>query len=205
MFSFLTDQGVYTPTRVLMGGSDSVAYCQATVQAMFDDILYRGLLIWLDDLLGYAESQEALLDLLTRVLRICHEKGLKLNPKKCSFYQTEARWCGRIISAAAVKHYPERIRALQSLPCPKMGKDLQQFVCAMKWMRLSIPGYNVQVRPLLELMEQVCKAARGRTKGKVAKVKLDDVGLTDAHSDCFETCEHMIGSAALLAHPDPTK
>jgi hypothetical protein len=56
MFSFLTDQGVYTPTRVLMGGSDSVTYCQATVQAMFDDILYDGLLIWLNDLLGYADS-----------------------------------------------------------------------------------------------------------------------------------------------------
>ncbi len=82
MFSFLTDHGVYTPTRVLMGGNDSVAYCQTTVQAMFDDILYRGLLISLDDLLGYADSQEALLDLLTRVLRICHENGLKLNPKK---------------------------------------------------------------------------------------------------------------------------
>jgi hypothetical protein len=45
MFFVLTDQRVYTPTRVLMDGSDSVAYCQATVQAMFDDILYRGLLI----------------------------------------------------------------------------------------------------------------------------------------------------------------
>ncbi len=77
---------VDTPARVLMGGSDSVAYCQATVQAMFDDILYRVLLIWLDGLLGYAHSSEALLDLLTRMLRICHEKGLKLNPKKCSFY-----------------------------------------------------------------------------------------------------------------------
>jgi hypothetical protein len=105
-----------------MGGSDSVAYCQATVQAMFDDILYHGLLIWLDDLLGYADSPEALLDLLTSVLRICHEKDLKLNPKKCSFYQKEARWCGRIISAAGVKHDPERIKAIQSLPRPKMGK-----------------------------------------------------------------------------------
>jgi hypothetical protein len=73
-----------------MGGSDSVAYCQATVQAIFDDILYRGLLIWLDALLGYADSPDARLE-LTRVLRICHEKGLKRNPKTCSFYQKEAR------------------------------------------------------------------------------------------------------------------
>ncbi|KAE8983544.1 hypothetical protein PF011_g21139 [Phytophthora fragariae] len=45
LFSFLTDMGVFTPTRVLMGGTDSVAYCQATVQEMFNDFLYKGLLI----------------------------------------------------------------------------------------------------------------------------------------------------------------
>jgi hypothetical protein len=60
------------------------------VQAMFEDVLYHGLLIWLDDVLGYADSQDALLDLLTRVLDICQAKDLKLNPKNCSFYQTEA-------------------------------------------------------------------------------------------------------------------
>jgi hypothetical protein len=44
MFSFLTDMGVYTSTRVMQGGSDSVAYCQSTVQAMFSNQLYRCLL-----------------------------------------------------------------------------------------------------------------------------------------------------------------
>jgi hypothetical protein len=58
-----------------------------------------------------------------------------MNPKRCRFYQKEARWCGRIISAAGVKHDPKRIKALQSLPRPKMGKDLQQFVCAVNWIR----------------------------------------------------------------------
>ncbi len=49
------------------------------------------------------------------------------------------------------------------------------------------------------------QSGRGHTKGKVAKVTLDDVEWTEDHSDCFETCKRMIGSAALLAHPDPTK
>jgi hypothetical protein len=57
----------------------------------------------------------------------------------------------------------------------------------------------------MELMEHVCKVAGGRTKGKVTKVTLDDVGWTEEHSDCFETCKRMIGSNALLVHPDPTK
>nr|CCA25121.1 AlNc14C276G10047 [Albugo laibachii Nc14] len=50
-FSFLTDTGVYTPTRVLMRGSDSGAYCQSMVQEMFSDQYYKELLIWLDDLI----------------------------------------------------------------------------------------------------------------------------------------------------------
>jgi hypothetical protein len=47
-----------------------------------------------------------------------------------------------------------------------MRKDLQQFVRVLNWMRLSIPGYNVQVRPLVELLEQVCKVAGGAHKGQ---------------------------------------
>ncbi|OWY99769.1 hypothetical protein PHMEG_00029176 [Phytophthora megakarya] len=56
--------GIFTPTRVLMGASDSVAYCQSTVQKMFEEFLYNGLLIWLDDLLGYAKTENGLLKLL---------------------------------------------------------------------------------------------------------------------------------------------
>jgi DNA-binding transcriptional ArsR family regulator len=45
IFSFIVDSAVYTPTRVLMGGSDSVAYCQSSVQEMFEELVYNGLLI----------------------------------------------------------------------------------------------------------------------------------------------------------------
>ncbi|POM80151.1 Hypothetical protein PHPALM_2050 [Phytophthora palmivora] len=75
LFSFLTDMGVFTPTRVLMGGTDSVAYCQATVQEMFADYLYKGLLIWLDDLLGYHSTEDGLFTLLKGVLKVCKVKG----------------------------------------------------------------------------------------------------------------------------------
>ncbi len=91
LFSILTDEGVYTPTRVLMGGSDSVAYCQAAVQEIFAQYLYTGVMAWLDDELGYAVSEEKLLCLLEAALGICKDRGLKLNPAKCEFYQQEVK------------------------------------------------------------------------------------------------------------------
>ena len=173
LFSILTDEGIYTPTRVLMGGSDSVAYCQAAVQEMFAKHLYKGLMVWLDDVLGYEESEEKLLCLLAATLEICQERGLKLNPAKCDFYKKEVKWCGRIISASGVKHDPNRIEALCGLAEPTNGKELQQFICAMNWMRTSVPGYNVLVAPMQRCMEKVYQLAVGRTKALVVRVPLD--------------------------------
>lgn len=89
IYSILTEDGVVTPTRVLMGRTNSVAYVQATVQEMFEELFNEGLLIWIliwiDDLLGYADGDDGLLRFLTRVLEICAAKGLKLNPEKCAF------------------------------------------------------------------------------------------------------------------------
>ncbi|KAG3073353.1 hypothetical protein PI124_g23646 [Phytophthora idaei] len=101
IYSILTEEGVITPTRVLMGGTNSVAYVQSTVQEKISEVFNKGLLIWIDNLLGYEKSDEGLLILLKKVLAICAEKGLKLNPQKCSFYLREALWCGRIVSGEA--------------------------------------------------------------------------------------------------------
>lgn len=54
IYSILTDEGVNTPTRVLLGAFNSVAYTQLTGQLMFQELMYAGLLVWIDDLLGYA-------------------------------------------------------------------------------------------------------------------------------------------------------
>ncbi|KAG2950455.1 hypothetical protein PC117_g4442 [Phytophthora cactorum] len=165
IYFILTEEGLITPTRVLMGGANSVAYVQSTVQEMFSEVLNKGLLIWIDDLLGYGKSNEGLLILLKKVLTICAEKGLKLNPKKCSFYLREALWCGRIVSGDGVRHDPARLTALTSLLLPSTDQDLQQFICAMNRMRIAIPAFNKLVAPLSKLMEKVSVGVR-RTKSE---------------------------------------
>ncbi|KAF0735460.1 hypothetical protein Ae201684P_022348 [Aphanomyces euteiches] len=91
-YSFMTPLGVITPTRVLMGQSHAVAYCQGVVEELFGEMIMHGLLGWLDDLLGYARTASDLMDLLKRVLAICQAYGLKLHPKKCAFYTTKTIW-----------------------------------------------------------------------------------------------------------------
>ncbi|KAE9332596.1 hypothetical protein PR003_g14435 [Phytophthora rubi] len=107
-FTFVTHRGMYTPTRVPMGATDAVAYCQGVVEEIFGDLLGNGILCWLDDILGYAADATALMELLDKVLARCEKYGLKLHAKKCQFIATDVKWCGKLISTQKVRHCPER-------------------------------------------------------------------------------------------------
>ena len=58
MFSFMTDRGVYTPKRSIQGALNSATQFQARMSEVFKGILYKKLIIWIDDLLGYCRTYE---------------------------------------------------------------------------------------------------------------------------------------------------
>ncbi|KAF0756866.1 hypothetical protein AaE_004463, partial [Aphanomyces astaci] len=198
-------KGGCDPTRVLMGQTDAVAYCQGVVDEFFGDLLMHGLLGWLDDLLGYAQTTDELLHLLRKVLEICHAYGLKLHPGKCVFYTTRTVWCGKEISADGVAHAPERIQGLCDLGPPQTAADLQQFLCATNWMRGNIPQYTELVAPLTKLLDIAAKAADSRKKTALTRVALSSVGWSGDHLECFDRIKETLKRMVPLSHPDPDK
>jgi hypothetical protein len=53
----------------------------------------------------------------------------------------EANFCGRLISADGTQFDPKGLRTLKQMQTPETGSDLYQVLCAMNWMRVSIPDY----------------------------------------------------------------
>ncbi|KAJ0392197.1 hypothetical protein ATCC90586_010566 [Pythium insidiosum] len=203
-FSFVTHQGIFTPTRVPMGATDAVAYCQGVVAEIFGDLLGHGVLCWLDDILGYAKDEEALLDLLEAVLRRSAKYGLKLHAKKCVFFAREVKWCGKVVSAEGVRHCPERIQGLVDMPLPGTAADLQQFLCAVNWMRQSLPRFNELTAGLYQLLEAAMTAAASRKKAQLARIRLNDVGWTEQHRVQLDAVRQALLGMVPLAHPSPT-
>ncbi|KAH9094099.1 hypothetical protein Ae201684P_016714 [Aphanomyces euteiches] len=204
-YSFMTHFGVYTPTRILMGQTDAVAFCQSVVNELFGDLMYQGVLGWLDDLLGYARSAEQLLVLLEKVLHICQEYRLKLHPKKCDFYLKEEKWCGKVISSEGISHDPSRVQGLCEMKAPTTAAELQQFLCATNWMRASIPLYAQRVDPLRRLLDVATKIAGSAKKTALAKVDLAVAGWTAEHDECFEEVKATLARMVPLAHPSEDK
>lgn len=199
-FSFITDTGVYTPTRVPQGCCDAVMYFQSTMQHIFQENFNNNLLIWLDDILGYNLSFPDLIQTTDYILGKCSEFGLFLNPKKTTIFTKKVKFCGKILSASGVQHDPERTRVLSTMSEPSTAGELQQFLCAMNWIRDSLPDFPRNSRPLRDKLEHICQTLGKRTKNCL---KHHRITFTDDEALVFNKLRQNVTEALLLVHPDP--
>ncbi|GMF45514.1 unnamed protein product [Phytophthora fragariaefolia] len=129
-FSFITNDTVYTPTRVPQGATDSPIHFQSQMHEVFRDMLYENVIIWVDDIVVFAKPAEEFIAVLRKFFSRIHEYGLKLNAKKSCLYAREISWCGHIIDDDGLRHNPERVAALSSLLFPATVAGLQKY-CAL--------------------------------------------------------------------------
>ncbi|KAE9262742.1 hypothetical protein PR003_g33429, partial [Phytophthora rubi] len=198
--SYMTDEKIFTPRRVPQGCSDAAIHFQKTMEKCFATLLYKHLLVWIDDLLLYTDDIDTYLDKLAELFSLLNDFGLKLSVKKSSLYQTEVKWCGKIIDANGVRHDPARIESLRAMPYPSAAGELQQFICAINWMRESLVDYARQVSPLQRKLDTALATTR-RTKRAAAGISIP---LNDDERAVFDKVKDMLASAATLAFPDDT-
>ena len=201
-FSMITDQCCLTPNRVPQGSTDAVMYCQQTMQSVFAERLYKGLVIWIDDILGYAKTIDELADLVEYVFHTCAKTGLKLNPKKTNLISQTTKFCGRIFSKDGIEHDPERIAGLTQMSPPTNAAELAQFIGALLWMTTSIMDLSRKIFPLRLLLEECYKKAKSRKSKAAEKIP---VQFNDAQFKCFDAIRNELAKLPLLAHPNPTK
>jgi hypothetical protein len=103
--SFMTDEGLYTPTWVPQGAMDSAHHFQGQTQRVLAELIP-------DNVLLYAKTMDEFIDVLLRFFLLLHRHNLKLNAKKSSLFELQVVWCGRVISGQGIRHDPSRISAL---------------------------------------------------------------------------------------------
>ncbi|ETL83427.1 hypothetical protein L917_16625 [Phytophthora nicotianae] len=196
--SYMTDEKIFTPRRVPQGCSDAAIYFQKTMEKCFASLLYKHLLVWIDDLLLYADDIDTYLDKLAEFFSFLNDFGLNLSVKKSSLYMKEVKWCGKIIDANGVRHDPARIEALRAMPYPSTAGELQQFICAINWMRESLVDYARQVAPLQRKLDDALASTR-RTKRVAAGIAIE---FDAAEKVAFDHVKDMLATAVTLDFPD---
>ncbi|KAE8989439.1 hypothetical protein PR002_g21447 [Phytophthora rubi] len=200
LLSYMTHRKIYTPKRVPQGSADAALYFQSTIERCFAALLYKHLLVWIDDLLLYAADIDTYLDKLQEMLELTATFGLQLSVAKSCVYKQEVKWCGKVINGEGVKHDSERIQALRSMPYPTNAGEIQQFLCSTNWMRDSIVDYARLARPLQDTLDKVMATASRRTKRAATGIS---IALTVQECAAYNAVKQALVDAATLAFPKP--
>jgi Reverse transcriptase (RNA-dependent DNA polymerase) len=125
--SFITPDGVYTPTRVLHGTRNATQHLKSVLVVMLDDIK-SNIKVWLNDCLLHTKTEDDLPATLNFFFKQCQKHELKLHASKFLSFSTTVRYCARLITKDGGRFDPKNMEALQTMQEPQNGADLVQYV-----------------------------------------------------------------------------
>ena len=92
--AFITSEGLYQPIRMPQGLANAPATFQRLMDNTFRTLKNTCVLVYLDNINVYSKSFDSHLKDLCKVFTRLGEIGLKLKPKKCSFFLKRTRIFG---------------------------------------------------------------------------------------------------------------
>ena len=153
--TFKTPLGLFESLVMTFGLCNAPATFQTFMDTQFADIIATGhVVIYLDDILIFAETLTELTRLTHRVLQRIQDLDLFLQLAKCSFNQTSVEYLGLIISEGEIRMDPVKLKAIQDWPLPRTVKDVQKFLGFCNFYRQFVKDYSQIARPLFNLTKK---------------------------------------------------
>ena len=123
--TFKTNQGLFEPTVVFFGMCNSPATFQAMMDYILIDMIEENLvIIYMDDILIFAKTQEELERITKMVLQQLRDNDLYLKPKKCKFNKTIIKYLGLIVKEGQLSMDLVKLKGITGWPTPSTVKQL---------------------------------------------------------------------------------
>ncbi|SJL18393.1 uncharacterized protein ARMOST_21981 [Armillaria ostoyae] len=177
--AFRTNRGLFEPTVMFFGLTNSPATFQWMMNDIFKDLISEGkVTIYLDDILIFTKDLDEHRRIVRRVLQKLRENKLFLKAEKCEFEVLETEYLGVIISEDQVRMDPVKLAGIAEWPTPTKKKELQSFLGFTNFYRKFIKNYSKVVRALTQLTgnaEWTWGAAQNQAFQQLKKQMAEDV------------------------------
>ena len=121
--------GLYELLVMFFGQCNSLPTFQAFMDSTFRDMIAEGwLIIYMDNILVFAETLEECQERTKRVLDRTKEEDLHLKLTKCAFDQTEVEYLGLIVKDGEVLMDPTKLKAVKQWEPPTSVKVVRSFI-----------------------------------------------------------------------------
>ena len=97
--AFISPEGLYEYTVMPFGVTNAPAVYQRYMNTLLAGLTWRICLVYIDDLLVYAETLEELMSRIAQVMERIRAGNLKLKGKKCTWAASELPFLGHVVGS----------------------------------------------------------------------------------------------------------
>lgn len=162
--AFGCNKGLYEFLYMPFGLTNAPATFQRTMETVFGDLQFRGVLVYLDDILVHAPSFEETVALLEEVFTRLDRHNFTVNYKKSNFFPEALRYLGHILSRGSIRPDPERVATLSKIEPPKTVHDVRALLGFLGYFHIYIPRFAELLEPVFALLRGLPKNTKRANK-----------------------------------------
>ena len=170
-----TPVGAFEHCRAPQGYTNSAPWFQKGLEGVLKDLLWEIVLLYLDDSLLHAKTEEELLDALEKFFARLDEHNIKLHPAKFVLFAKALTWCGKQVSKNGIKPAPHRAEAVKTMPDPETLAEMMSFVYGTAWFRNHIVHFTKLAAPLYDMWKNALAPYKRKTKKMAKRFRLADM------------------------------
>ncbi|RDX73541.1 Retrovirus-related Pol polyprotein from transposon 17.6, partial [Mucuna pruriens] len=150
--TFTCPFGTFAYSRMPFGLCNAPSTFQCCMISIFSDLLQDCMEVFMDDFTVYANSFDACLGNLSKVLKRCIDTNLVLNFEKCHFMVTEGIVLGHLVSNRGIEVDKSKIDIISSVPNPTSMREVRSFLGHAGFYRRFIKSFSKLALPLSKLL-----------------------------------------------------
>jgi hypothetical protein len=150
--TFTTKYGLYEFTVMSFGRTNEPTFFMYLMNSVFMDYLDKFLVVFIDDILIYSQSEEEHADHLRKVLKRLREHQLYAKLSKCEFWIHEVLFLGHIINRDGLAVDPKKVVDIWNWKAPKDVRGIKSFIGMDGYYRRFIEGFSNIAKPMTALL-----------------------------------------------------
>ena len=139
---------LYEYKRLPQGMSISPGAFQSVMMEIFGDHVFKGIMVFVDDLLIYSKTKDEHLRLLNIAFNKLKLSGMKLSPEKSVFGVSQVDYLGYTIDENGYRPLKSKVDTILRLEIPKTKTELKSFVGMLTFYGTSLPLLQYTLEPL---------------------------------------------------------
>ena len=152
--AFRTRHGHLEFTVIPFGLTNALAAFMDLMHRVFKPYLDQFVVVFVDDILIYSQSEREHEDYLRIVLQLLRYHQLYAKFSKCEFWLTEVRFLRHVVSTSGVSVDPEKVEAVMSWERPKSVFEIHSFFGLAGYYRRFIEDFSRLVTPMTRLTQK---------------------------------------------------